>query len=842
MSIHSLACISLKYGTGLGIDDGNALINELDSIYKQLKKRKPMQLDTLESQLDILDRDTLGPLDKRISEVKRRLEGLQSAYYTSCSLIVHGDIHVELIIRQDSTVLLQKKRRCDDITTCSCPVDAAPWVNFMINPSTIPAKPTVQPKAVTVVPDVNLNDLKKSYGVDVEERERNLESFQNEVDYGVVIADETSSHCDAQLFPPSKRARRPPPKVSPIYDPPDNMNLSCPKTNAGIKQEHGDLVQVILATSITPTPSAGGAHCSVQYGDIVSWGSIPRKSRIEKVLDAVATTSMCIHTWTMHDMDVSVDEMMTFADAITADSSALQPLAALNARSINFDPSKWAMPLNHVLAGLAACATAGQLKRLSLADNAFKRAFLVKLFQTLQVLQGSTETIMLTVDGGVRRYYTSCLAFQYPKDAAAPDDMSTAEASLHLKIAKANPYAVEAALALAEITGKNEERKPNPLDESEIVHLYTELGTLMRAVDALESLEDVERVLGTTQSLHCHLHRAKVLMDLERPEQAMAAFVQARKCDANSVLLMDVFALVLKQSGLTMQLNSLVRDLFRISETKPEVWLAAACYSDLKADRPAALQLCDRVRSPPTFHLSIYARHGVHVSLQAIAVDPTYARSYVFRGYVLLALDRPEYAINSFSHATKLDKTIDAYEGMGEGLCGICLKGVDKYMEAMNVARLALMYMPHSPRAYLLLGSVLSLKPDSRDKARKAFEKALSMRPKLLRAHFGLVDILIAEAKYADAIQRLEMLTHHFARDVVFAKLGDVHTLNRSYGLALPQYHHALSINPTCVKALRGIDRVEKLLRGEDDSPGRDRLEFPGDRDDIRMVEGTRAP
>ncbi|ETV91248.1 hypothetical protein, variant 1 [Aphanomyces invadans] len=430
-------CRATATTNGLGIDDGNALINELDSIYKQLKKRKPMQLDTLESQLDILDRDTLGPLDKRISEVKRRLEGLQSAYYTSCSLIVHGDIHVELIIRQDSTVLLQKKRRCDDITTCSCPVDAAPWVNFMINPSTIPAKPTVQPKAVTVVPDVNLNDLKKSYGVDVEERERNLESFQNEVDYGVVIADETSSHCDAQLFPPSKRARRPPPEVSPIYDPPDNMNLSCPKTNAGIKQEHGDLIQVILATGITPTPSAGGAHCSVQYGDIVSWGSIPRKSRIQKVLDAVATTSMCIHTWTMHDMDVSVDEMTTFVDAITADSSALQPLAALNARSINFDPSKWAMPLhaltmlpalqhvdlsyntlsghgpaiealltqctkltsinleqcglrtvqNHVLAGLAACATAGQLKRLSLADNAFKRAFLVKLFQTLQGLE-----------------------------------------------------------------------------------------------------------------------------------------------------------------------------------------------------------------------------------------------------------------------------------------------------------------------------------------------------------------------------------------------------------------------------------------------------------------------
>ncbi len=64
---------------------------------------------------------------------------------------------------------------------------------------------------------------------------------------------------------------------------------------------------------------------------------------------------------------------------------------------------------------------------------------------------------------------------------------------------------------------------------------------------------------------------------------------------------------------------------------------------------------------------------------------------------------------------------------------------------------------------------------------------------------------------------RLERLAQDCGRDVVFAKLGDVHTLNRSYGLALPQYHHALSINPTCVKALRGVDRVEKLLRGEDD-------------------------
>ncbi|RHY16612.1 hypothetical protein DYB25_013064 [Aphanomyces astaci] len=236
----------------------------------------------------------------------------------------------------------------------------------------------------------------------------------------------------------------------------------------------------------------------------------------------------------------------------------------------------------------------------------------------------------------------------------------------------ANPYAVEATLALAEIAGKNEERKPNPLDDSDIVHMYTELGEtggidatdaawLQSLVDAhiqlhshqfqyaLESLDDMERVVATTHSLHCHLYRASVLMELECPEQAMASF--ARHCDAHNVLYMDVFAFLLKQAGLTMQLN----------------------------------------------------------------------RS-----------DRPEYAVKSFSHASKLAKTMDAYEGMSEGLCSLCLKGADKYTDAINIARLALMYMPHSPRAYLLLGSVLSLRPESRDKVQNAL-RGVDRVEKLLR-------------------------------------------------------------------------------------------------------------
>jgi len=83
-----------------------------------------------------------------------------------------------------------------------------------------------------------------------------------------------------------------------------------------------------------------------------------------------------------------------------------------------------------------------------------------------------------------------------------------------------------------------------------------------------------------------------------------------------------------------------------------------------------------------------------------------------------LCLNRPEHAVISFVHSCKLLKTIEAYEGMVECFCEISLKGVDKYHEAMNAARLAMLFMPHSPRSIILLGNVLSLKAESKVKVK----------------------------------------------------------------------------------------------------------------------------
>lgn len=57
-------------------------------------------------------------------------------------------------------------------------------------------------------------------------------------------------------------------------------------------------------------------------------------------------------------------------------------------------------------------------------------------------------------------------------------------------------------------------------------------------------------------------------------------------------------------------------------------------------------------------------------------------------------------------------------------------------------------------------------------------------------------------------------------RDVLFAKLGDVYVLKREYNVGLQHYHRALSLNSNLSSALVGLDRVEKLLRGEDPDAG----------------------
>ncbi|OQR86086.1 anaphase-promoting complex subunit 7 [Achlya hypogyna] len=397
-----------------------------------------------------------------------------------------------------------------------------------------------------------------------------------------------------------------------------------------------------------------------------------------------------------------------------------------------------------------------------------------------------------------------------------------------------SPYAVEASLALAEVSAVLEQDRPQgstaiaslyeamhlpPTDAMwlptlTLAHLHSASHRHPLALDAFATL-------GRTfpSSLHCTLLRAMAHIELEQPEAALSLFQRARQLDATSAECMDVYAGVLKQSGHTMPLNNLVRELFSLTEGCPEVWVAAAAYAELKGDAASALQLADR----------------------AVSVAPSFARGHLCRGHVLLQMGRPEHAVGAFTTANQLAPSVAAFEGLVESFCDLCLKGVDKYLDAMTAARLALLLAPHSPRALVLLGTVLALRPESRDKARRTFEKVLSLNPGALRARFGLIDLFISDNNLPRAIAELEALVAKKPRDVLFAKLGDVYTMHREYAQALPAYHKALSLNPAMAQALHGLDRVEKLMRGEDPDAALSSIQMDDteDVDDASDYHGT---
>lgn len=251
-------------------------------------------------------------------------------------------------------------------------------------------------------------------------------------------------------------------------------------------------------------------------------------------------------------------------------------------------------------------------------------------------------------------------------------------------------------------------------------------------MDAFESLEKV-----FPNNIHCLLHKGKLEMDQEFYHQAHLNFHRARQVDDQNLAMMDLHADCLRKNNARTQLNTLVHDLFDTSDCHAETWLAAAYYSDMKGEHETALQFCER----------------------AIMTDRRHAAAHLFRGSLLLTLHRPEHALVSFTTSCKLTKTLDAYAGMISSYCDLCSKGVNKYKEAVATAKSVVKLFPHKAQSYTLLGSVFALRPENKEHARKAFQRALTLEPRKLAAIFGLVDLLIHEGNFSVAIDRFDSYT-----------------------------------------------------------------------------------
>lgn len=267
------------------------------------------------------------------------------------------------------------------------------------------------------------------------------------------------------------------------------------------------------------------------------------------------------------------------------------------------------------------------------------------------------------------------------------------------------------------------------------------------------------------------------------------------------------------------QLNALVRELFDVSDAHAEPWLAAAFHAALKGELETALQFCER-------SLSISAAASGVLTGRASSAGPT--RAHLLRGELLLQLRRPERALSAFLTACRLQTAVvvsgrsstamDAYTGVVLSYCELCALGAwERFREAVGAARRVVQLFPDNAQSYTLLGRVYALRSEHRESAGRALRKALALDPRNLLANFALADLLVAEGSVRAAIDRLAPLAElQPEREDVLAKLAHAYVLNRQLAEAMATLHRAHALFPASVEIARGLERVEKLLRGED--------------------------
>lgn len=186
---------------------------------------------------------------------------------------------------------------------------------------------------------------------------------------------------------------------------------------------------------------------------------------------------------------------------------------------------------------------------------------------------------------------------------------------------------------------------------------------------------------------------------------------------------------------------------------------------------------------------------------KAISMDQRHAFAHRLKGGILLSRSQPDKAAASFFHANEIVRDVASYEGLVE-----CYLAQEQYKEAICMAREALEVAPRDSRSVTLVGLAISqARPaEGRDRAKRAFRKALALDASALRPLLALVDLHVQEHDFETAVQLLsqgmeglpEAPTIITNQDILQARLGEVHTLNENYMEAMTCFHTAISLNP----------------------------------------------
>ncbi|XVF66268.1 hypothetical protein PTKIN_Ptkin10aG0021300 [Pterospermum kingtungense] len=369
------------------------------------------------------------------------------------------------------------------------------------------------------------------------------------------------------------------------------------------------------------------------------------------------------------------------------------------------------------------------------------------------------------------------------------------------------PYVIEAIIALAELGASAKDiislfpQTPNRSSRAQLDHTdssrwlqrYVEAQCCIASNDYKGGLELFSELLQRfPNNIHILLEMAKVEAIIGKNDEAIMNFEKVRSIDPYVLTYMDEYAMLLKMKSDYSKLNKLVHDLLSIDSTRPEASVALSVLWERKDER-GALSYAEK----------------------SIKIDERHIPGYIMKGNLLLSLKRPEAAVMAFRGAQELRADLRSYQGLVHSYLAF-----SKVKEALYAAREAMKAMPQSAKALKLVGDVHASNSSGREKAKKFYESALRLEPGYLGAALALAELHVIEGRNGDAVSLLERYLKDWADDSLHVKLAQVFAATNMLQDSLSHYQSALRINPQNEAAKKGLERLEKQMKGVDpDAP-----------------------
>jgi len=270
------------------------------------------------------------------------------------------------------------------------------------------------------------------------------------------------------------------------------------------------------------------------------------------------------------------------------------------------------------------------------------------------------------------------------------------------------------------------------------------------------------------------------------------SYSSARKVDPDIIDDMDKYACLIRKQGKTMLLNKLAEDLLEISQDRAECYLVLALYFEAEGNLEKALGFVDK----------------------AIECNSSHAHAHKLRADVLSLQQKYDIALKSYRKAATISKDIFVYQGMVN-----CYLSLQKIKEASSLANECVKSIPGDARGLALVARVLA-KQGNVDKAREVFEKAVSGDKKCIDTTLSYTDFMLDQDDTDAALVLLKKLASVVNSDIINARIGEVYAVRKDWAKALAFFGNALTVNGDCKDAIRGRERVDRMMNGggsEDD-------------------------